>query len=49
MNRLPFLWESNPAALGPFIRLYGVRRAYWYLRSLGGSRFECIRAILFSI
>jgi hypothetical protein len=49
MTNFVFAWESNPAALAPYIRLYGIRRAYFNLRALGGSRYQTIRAILLSI
>jgi hypothetical protein len=49
MNNVILDMESNPLALSLYIRLYGKKRAYWYLRSLGASRYQALRSIFFSI
>ena len=49
MNNVILEIESNPLALAAYIRCYGKKRAYWYLRSLGASRYQALRSIFFSI
>jgi len=49
MNNVILAMESNPQRLETYIYLYGKKRAYWYLRNLGASRYQALRAIFFSI
>ena len=49
MHNVALEIESNPRALSVYIRCYGKKRAYWYLRHLGASRYQAIRSIFFSI
>lgn len=41
--------ESRPSILGYYIRIHGIKRAYWHLRDLGATRYSAIRSIFFSI
>lgn len=41
--------ESRPAILAIYIRIHGKKRAYWYLRDLGATRYQALRSIFFSI
>jgi len=49
MNNVILEMESNPLSLSLYIRCHGKKRAYWYLRSLGASRYQALRSIFFSI
>jgi hypothetical protein len=49
MRNFALTFESNPVNLAPYIRLYGKKRAYWYLRDLGASRYAALRSIFFAL
>lgn len=37
--------ETNPLRLKATMRVHGIKYVYWYLRSLGASRYQTLRAI----
>jgi len=49
MNNTVLQLECDPQRLSTYIYLHGKKRAYWYLRHLGASRYQALRAIFFSI
>jgi len=41
--------ESRPSILAIYIRMHGIKRAYWHLRDLGATRYSAMRSIFFSL
>jgi hypothetical protein len=39
---------SSPAHVELKIRRTGIKRTYWYLRDMGYSRYQTLRAIFFA-
>jgi 3-mercaptopyruvate sulfurtransferase SseA len=42
-------FESHPLVLHDYVKLWGKKRAYWHLRSLGATRYQALRAIFFAV